>query len=115
MARFSNLPVVDAQSAAIPLNPDTALQQLMEGNRRFTAGKLLSIDHDLRILKENTVEKQEPFASILACADSRVPVEWIFDQTIGHLFVNRVAGNIVTSEITASWSTASPFWRHPSS
>jgi carbonic anhydrase len=100
--RFRNLAVVDAQAAAIPLNPDTALQQLMEGNRRFTAGKLLSIDHDLRILKENTVEKQEPFASVLACADSRVPVEWIFDQTIGHLFVNRVAGNIITSEITAS-------------
>jgi len=48
------------------------------------------------------VEKQEPFAAVLACADSRVPVELVFDQTIGQIFVTRVAGNIVTPEITAS-------------
>lgn len=46
--------------------------------------------------------KQEPFAAVLACADSRVPVELVFDQTIGHIFVTRVAGNIVTPEIIAS-------------
>jgi carbonic anhydrase len=54
------------------------------------------------VLKEKTAEKQEPFAAVLACADSRVPVELIFDQTIGHIFVTRVAGNIVTPEIIAS-------------
>ncbi len=54
------------------------------------------------MLKERTVAKQEPFAAILSCADSRVPVELVFDQTIGHLFVARVAGNIVTPEIIAS-------------
>jgi len=54
------------------------------------------------MLKDKTVGKQEPFAAILSCADSRVPVELIFDQTIGHLFVVRVAGNIVTPEIIAS-------------
>ena len=48
------------------------------------------------------MSKQEPFAAVLACADSRVPVELVFDQTIGHIFVTRVAGNIVTSEIIAS-------------
>jgi carbonic anhydrase len=47
-------------------------------------------------LKERTADKQEPFAAVLACADSRVPVELIFDQTIGHLFVTRIAGNMVT-------------------
>src|SRR5665213_2409466 len=48
------------------------------------------------------VEKQEPFAAILACADSRLPVELIFDQSIGHLFVARVAGNMMTPEIIGS-------------
>jgi len=48
------------------------------------------------------VDKQEPFAAVLSCADSRVPVELIFDQTIGHIFVTRVAGNMVTPEIIAS-------------
>jgi carbonic anhydrase len=56
----------------------------------------------LRILKQKTAEKQEPFASVLSCADSRVPVEILFDQSIGHVFVNRVAGNLATAEIIAS-------------
>ncbi|MEP6958368.1 MAG: carbonic anhydrase, partial [Nitrospirota bacterium] len=47
-------------------------------------------------------DKQEPFAAVLACADSRVPVELVFDQTIGHIFVTRVAGNVVTPEIIAT-------------
>jgi len=53
-------------------------------------------------LKEHTADKQQPFAAVLACADSRVPVELIFDQTIGHIFVARVAGNMVTPEIIAT-------------
>jgi carbonic anhydrase len=84
------------------LSPDAALQELMDGNRRFTAGRSTAHEQDLTILKQNTIEKQEPFAALLSCADSRVPVELVFDQSIGHLFVNRVAGNIVTSEIIAS-------------
>lgn len=88
--------------AQTPLTPDAALRELMAGNERFQNNQLTSAEHDLRILKENTVEKQEPFATVLACADSRVPVELVFDQTIGHIFVTRVAGNIVTPEIVAS-------------
>jgi carbonic anhydrase len=84
------------------LSPDAALQELMDGNRRFASGRLHGFEQDLAILKQNTIEKQEPFAAVLSCADSRVPVELIFDQSIGHIFVNRVAGNIVTSEIIAS-------------
>jgi carbonic anhydrase len=84
------------------LTPDAALQALMDGNRRFTERKMTAFDEDLSILKQNTVEKQEPFAAVLSCADSRVPVEIAFDQSIGHLFVARVAGNITTPEITAS-------------
>ena len=84
------------------LSSDAAFARLMEGNERFVQGRLTSLDEDLAILKEHTVAKQEPFASVLACADSRVPVELIFDQTIGHVFVSRVAGNVCTSEIIAS-------------
>ena len=84
------------------LTPDEALKALMDGNERFDTGKMTSFEHDLKILKEDNAEKQQPFAAVLACADSRVPVELIFDQTIGHIFVTRVAGNIVTPEIIGS-------------
>jgi carbonic anhydrase len=84
------------------LTPNAALRELLSGNQRFAANQLTSVEHDLTILREHTVDKQEPFAAILACADSRVPVELIFDQTIGHIFVTRVAGNMVTPEIIAS-------------
>jgi carbonic anhydrase len=84
------------------LTPDAALQELMAGNQRFDANELTSLAQDLKILKEHTVDKQEPFAAVLACADSRVPVELLFDQTIGRIFVTRVAGNMVTPEIIAS-------------
>ena len=89
-------------SAQSNLSPDAALQELVAGNQRFAANQLKSIEHDLTVLKDRTVGKQEPFAAVLACADSRVPVELVFDQTIGHIFVTRVAGNIVTPEIIAS-------------
>jgi carbonic anhydrase len=84
------------------LTPDAALKELLAGNERFAANQLTSVEHDLEVLKEHTVDKQEPFAAVLACADSRVPVELIFDQTIGHIFVPRVAGNMVTPEIIAT-------------
>jgi carbonic anhydrase len=88
--------------AQTPLSPDAALRELITGNERFANNQLTSIEQDLRILKEHTVDKQEPFAAVLACADSRVPVELVFDQTIGHIFVTRVAGNLITPEIVAS-------------
>jgi carbonic anhydrase len=84
------------------LSPDAALQELMDGNARFVSGRANAHEQDVLILKQKTLDKQEPYASVLACADSRVPVEIIFDQTIGHLFVSRVAGNVVTPEIIAS-------------
>ena len=56
----------------------------------------------MQILRNHTVDKQEPFAGVLSCADSRVPVELVFDQTIGQIFVARVAGNIVSPEIIGS-------------
>jgi carbonic anhydrase len=82
--------------------PDAALAELMAGNKRFASNDLPSLQHDIDILKQHTVEKQEPFAAVLSCADSRVPVELVFDQSIGHIFVTRVAGNVATPEIIGS-------------
>jgi carbonic anhydrase len=89
-------------SAQSTIAPDDALKAMMDGNRRFIDGRLQSLNEDLSILKAKTAEKQEPFAAVLSCADSRVPVEFVFDQSIGQLFVVRVAGNIATPEIIAS-------------
>jgi carbonic anhydrase len=85
-----------------PETPERALQLLAEGNQRFVAQKPVSFQEDLDILKAHTEEHQEPFAGILSCADSRVPVELVFDQSIGHVFVVRVAGNIATPDTIAS-------------
>jgi carbonic anhydrase len=88
--------------AQTALSASQALDRLMEGNARYVRGSLTAFNDDLAILKQGTVEKQEPFAAVLSCADSRVPVEIVFDQSIGHVFACRIAGNIVTSEIIGS-------------
>jgi carbonic anhydrase len=89
-------------AAQVAATPDEALQRLVAGNRRFSAGELISIEEDLKLLKAKNAEGQAPFAAVLACADSRVPVELVFDETIGRLFVTRVAGNVATAEIIGS-------------
>lgn len=72
-----------------------ALERLREGNRRF-AGGVRSLETVLSQLRRSEfVARQEPFAVILGCSDSRVPVEIVFDQGLGDLFVIRVAGNVV--------------------
>ena len=101
-AALSGLGWAPTSLAQTTLSPEAALQQLIDGNRRFAEGRLTSFAEDLDILKAKTVDKQEPFAAVLSCADSRVPVDVIFDQSIGHVFVTRVAGNVVTPEIIAS-------------
>jgi carbonic anhydrase len=85
-----------------PETPEIAMRLLLEGNERFVADNLISFQEDLEILKKGSEEHQEPFAAVLSCADSRVPVELIFDQSIGHVFVVRVAGNIATPDTIAS-------------
>lgn len=84
------------------MTPDQALKELMDGNRRFVEQQMKAFDDDLKLLKEKTASSQAPFGALLSCADSRVPVELIFDQTIGKLFVTRVAGNIATADLIAS-------------
>src|SRR5271170_1735395 len=85
-----------------PDTPEHAIDLLVQGNQRYVAQKLISFQEDLDILKADTEEHQEPFAAVLLCADSRVPVELAFDQSIGHLFVVRVAGNVATPDTIAS-------------
>jgi carbonic anhydrase len=85
-----------------PLSPDAALNELVEGNLRYMGGKRTADALDLEVLRTKTAEKQEPFAAVLSCADSRVPVEMVFDQTVGHIFVCRIAGNVTTPEVIAS-------------
>jgi len=91
-----------ADTFKMPASPSEAMTMLTQGNDRFQAKRLTSLEEDLQILRDNTVEEQKPFAAILSCADSRVPVELVFDQTIGHLFVVRVAGNFATPPTIAS-------------
>jgi carbonic anhydrase len=85
-----------------PETPEQAIDLLVKGNQRFVAHTLISFEEDLNILKAATEEHQEPFAAVLSCADSRVPVELVFDQSIGHLFVVRVAGNVAAPNTIAS-------------
>ena len=79
------------------ISPDEALKRLNDGNKRFLSGEVGEDVLTYRKHHLNHASGQKPFAVILACSDSRVPVELIFDCGIGDLFVIRVAGNIATS------------------
>ncbi|MEW6338120.1 MAG: carbonic anhydrase [Acidobacteriota bacterium] len=72
-----------------------ALARLREGNRRFVAGVPSGRHLDYEARRGSLLAGQEPFAVVLGCSDSRVPVEIVFDQGLGDLFVIRVAGNVV--------------------
>jgi len=77
-----------------------ALQRLKDGNARYIAGESSTDSVRNVTQKPELVVKQQPFAIILGCSDSRVPAELVFDQGLGDLFVIRVAGNIVaTSQV----------------
>lgn len=78
------------------MDPADALARLLEGNRRFAEGRPQAAAASARRIE--LADAQQPFAAILGCSDSRVPVETIFDQGAGELFVIRLAGNIVTAE-----------------
>ena len=84
------------------MNAQQALQLLQEGNSRFAEGAPLKITENTVEQRSKLLDKQTPFAIVLACSDSRAPVELIFDQTLGDLFIVRVAGNIVTSALLGS-------------
>jgi carbonic anhydrase len=76
------------------LSPTSALERLLEGNRRYVAGEVDPARLRFVERRGELLERQSPSAIILGCSDSRVPAELIFDQGLGDLFVVRVAGNI---------------------
>jgi len=73
---------------------DHALRLMQEGNQRFTEGKSVHPNTDVFRIGDTGEHGQHPFAAIVTCADSRLPVERLFDRGVGDLFVVRVAGNI---------------------
>lgn len=87
----------DTQAA---ITPADSLQRLKDGNARFTSTS--QAERDLLEQVRDTSEGQWPHAVVLSCIDSRVPAETIFDQGIGDIFSARVAGNVVSPNITAS-------------
>lgn len=85
-------------------NPEKALEALIQGNKRFYQGKAVHPRVSLNRLKQAGAEDQSKhvFATILSCADSRVPVERIFDTGVMDIFVVRVAGNVCDGVVTSS-------------
>lgn len=83
-----------AHAAAPSVTPDQALQNLKDGNARYVAGTPQNPRRDAKRRSETVSGGQHPFAIILSCADSREPVEILFDQGVGDLFVVRIAGNV---------------------
>jgi carbonic anhydrase len=82
------------------VTPERALQRLIDGNRRFQDGDASIASRSWN--KEMATQEQRPFAIILGCSDSRTPVEILFDQGFGDLFVVRIAGNIVAPSVVGS-------------
>ena len=84
-----------------PSSPLEALERLRDGNERFVSGLIEEPRRDITRVQE-LADGQAPYAAILGCADSRVPVEILFDEGFGDIFTVRVAGNVATPEEIAS-------------
>ena len=82
------------------VSPDEAIERLVAGNARFVSGK--TVNCNLMQQVKETAKSQAPFATIVGCIDSRVPPELVFDQRIGDVFVARIAGNFVNTDIIGS-------------
>lgn len=87
------------------LTPEQVLLEFKEGNRRFNTGNVTKREHSEEIRKAVT-SGQFPKAIVLSCVDSRVPVEDVFDQGLGDVFVGRVAGNFVNTDLLGSMEFA---------
>lgn len=88
------------KAAQAAFTPETVFQDLVAGNERYTSAKMEARDFGSQ--RQGTVSGQYPKAVILSCIDSRVPVETVFDQGIGDIFVSRVAGNFENVDILGS-------------
>jgi carbonic anhydrase len=98
MVLMAALAAPAAAAGGAQMSPDEALARLKEGNDRFVAGKPRYPNQGRERRAITAGQGQHPFATVLACADSRVPVELIFDQGLGDLFVVRVAGNVAQTD-----------------
>ncbi|MFO0925678.1 MAG: carbonic anhydrase [Gemmataceae bacterium] len=85
----------------VPETAEQGLERLREGNRRFVAGTVRH-GHEDRTWRTALVADQHPFAVVLGCSDSRVPIELLFDQGFGDLFIIRVAGNVIATDVVGS-------------
>ena len=85
-------------------SPQAVFEQLQAGNMRYVNGTSDRVDASA--LRSETVDGQHPQAVVLSCIDSRVPVEMVFDQHIGDIFVARVAGNFENPDILGSMEYA---------
>lgn len=83
------------------VSADEALKRLSEGNQRYVVGKFIR-PHQTSVRRAELIEGQHPFAIVLGCSDSRIPVELVFDQGVGDIFVVRNAGNIADDVSLAS-------------
>ena len=86
---------------APPKDGKEAMARLLAGNERFVSGKL-NHPHSANEWRKRLVGGQNPFVTIIGCADSRVPPELLFDQGFGDLFVIRVAGNVIDTDVAGS-------------
>lgn len=84
--------------AAHPVSPENGLKMLAEGNLRFALGQMTHPNTSFSRRLLTTTEGQAPYATVIACSDSRVPVEILFDQGVGDLFVIKVAGNVADTD-----------------
>jgi carbonic anhydrase len=96
-----------------PYTSEAALTILKEGNRRFTEGRPLQPYLDKEILSSMANAVQRPLAAVLACSDSRVPVELLFNVSFGELFVVRVAGQVAGGDQIASIEYAISYLQVP--
>ncbi len=95
-----------ASGAGAAVSADEALKLLKDGNARYLEGKAAHPHQDAARRALTAGQGQHPFATLLSCSDSRVPVELIFDQGIGDLFVVRVAGNVAATDEIGSMEYA---------
>jgi len=99
-ASAAHVPQTQTREIQTKTTPAMALQELKDGNVRYTSGKMFK--RDLRTQAAAVAEGQFPFATVLCCIDSRTTPELVFDQGFGDIFVARVAGNVVDDDVLGS-------------
>ena len=96
----TSVPAPPTKETQAAMTPDSALAELKTGNARFVSGQPARRDNRADV--KTTASGQYPFAVILSCLDSRVPIEIVLDQGIGDIFSARVAGNVLDDDILGS-------------